>query len=211
MRSVRLFVFRHGETDWNKQKRFQGHSDVPLNAKGLQQAESLRPLMQTLSPQIALSSDLSRAFDTAKIAMQDLGIHIETAPELREARLGDVEGMVRDDIIAKWGEDFLERWFDAGDLDFVFPNGESKPEHSQRLISAIEEFVDEHGKFERFAISTHGGSVHRLIHSCVNAPQESLWVGNANVFEIELQPAKSGSATKYEWYFIGHIELNPKD
>jgi probable phosphoglycerate mutase len=167
--------------------------------------------MQSLDPQIVLSSDLSRAFDTAKIATQDLGIHIEAAPELREANLGDVEGMIRDDIIKKWGEDFLERWFDASDLEFVFPNGESKPEHSKRLIDAIEEFVDEHTKFNRFAISTHGGSVHRLIHSCVNAPKESLWVGNANVFEIELRRSGSKGATKYEWYFVGHIELNPKD
>src|SRR5688572_15424188 len=143
MTSKRLFVFRHGETDWNVAKRFQGHSDIPLNENGTKQAESLRQLMQSLAPQIVLSSDLSRAFETAKIAVQDLKIHIEAAPELREANLGDVEGMLRDEIIAKWGEGFIERWFDATDLDFVFPNGETKIEHSDRMILAIENFISE--------------------------------------------------------------------
>jgi broad specificity phosphatase PhoE len=214
MPNKRLFIFRHGETDWNVAKRFQGHSDIPLNAKGMHQAESLRPLMQLLAPQIVLSSDLSRAFETAKIAVQDLNIHIEAAPELREANLGDVEGMLRDEIVAKWGDGFIERWFDAKDLDFTFPNGETKIEHSDRLILAIETFIYEHSKFERFAISTHGGSVHRLIHSCENPPKESLWVKNANVFEVELRPLAAASAdgvTEYKWYFVGHIELNPKD
>lgn len=207
MNEKRLYVFRHGETDWNRQKRFQGHSDVPLNENGILQAESLRPLMQQLRPQIVFSSDLSRAFETAKIATQDLNLHIETAPDLREARLGDVEGLLRDEVLARWGEDFIERWFDAEDLEFVFPNGESKMQHSQRLKSAIEQFVHEHSQLERFAISTHGGSVHRLIHSCSNPPQESLWIGNANVFEIVLQPQKD----HFHWLFVGHIELNPEN
>lgn len=213
--SKRLFVFRHGETDWNVAKRFQGHSDIPLNANGIRQAESLRPLMKTLAPQAVFSSDLSRAFETAKIATQDLGIHIETAPELREARLGDVEGMLKDEIIARWGEGFIERWFDANDLDFTFPNGESKTSHSERMIKAIEKFIEEHPNFSRIAISTHGGSVHRLIHSCENPPKEAIWVKNANVFEIELRPRDGEPSplkpTKHKWYFVGHIELNPKD
>ena len=71
---IRLYLFRHGETEYNRQWRFQGHLDIPLNSKGERQAGDLVPLLAPLNLQAMLSSDLKRASQTARIVAQCLGI-----------------------------------------------------------------------------------------------------------------------------------------
>lgn len=194
-----LYIFRHGETDWNKAKRFQGHSDIDLNDLGRAQAEALQRLLKRLNPQIIFSSDLSRAVNTAKIAAALIDVKILTTPDLREANLGDMEGMLRDDIVAKYGEGFIEQWFDPNHTDFTFPGGESKTSHLERLIRTIEEYMSQHPEYERYGISTHGGSVHRLIHHCSNAPKERLFVTNGTLYEIEVNVVSG------EWLYKGQL------
>ncbi len=194
-----LYVFRHGETDWNKAKRFQGHSDIDLNELGRAQAEVLQHLLKRLRPQIIFSSDLSRAVNTAKIAAALIDVQIITTPDLREANLGEMEGMLREEIIDKYGEGFIEKWFDPGHKDFVFPGGESKVDHLDRLIRTIEEYMSLHPEYERYGISTHGGSVHRLIHHCSNAPTERIFVTNGTLYEIEVNVVTG------DWHFRGQL------
>ena len=69
-----LFLFRHGETDWNVQERFQGHLDVPLNDKGRAQAAGIIPYLRENKIEAILSSDLSRALETAQIVARGLGV-----------------------------------------------------------------------------------------------------------------------------------------
>ncbi|MEK6554262.1 MAG: histidine phosphatase family protein [Bdellovibrionota bacterium] len=199
-----LYIFRHGETDWNKAKRFQGHSDIDLNALGREQAANLQSVLAQVHPQVILSSDLSRAHNTAKIAAIKLlavqpKIEIITTPLLREAHLGDVEGLERDVIIERYGEEFIERWFDPKHVDFAFPNGETKMAHLERLIKTINDLLQSHSHLDRFAISTHGGSVHRFIHHCENPPQERIFVTNGSLHHIEIE-----LSTK-KWFYRGQI------
>ena len=197
-----LYIFRHGETDWNKAKRFQGHSDIDLNDLGREQAANLQSILAHVHPQVILSSDLSRAHNTAKIAATKLlavqpEIRIITTPDLREAHLGDVEGLERDVIVERYGEGFIEKWFDPLHIDFAFPNGETKADHLERLIRTINWLLETYSEFDRFAISTHGGSVHRLIHHCKNPPQDRVFVTNGSLHEIEVElPSK-------QWVYRG--------
>jgi len=130
-----IFVFRHGETDWNKERRYQGHSDIPLNEEGRRQAEELRARLESLAPQVILSSDLSRAFETAKIAAANLKVDILPFTAYRECHLGECEGLHKDVINSKYGPEQLERWgsIQRKDHDFRFPGGESKHELLQRI------------------------------------------------------------------------------
>lgn len=203
-----LYIFRHGETDWNKAKRFQGHSDIDLNDLGREQAAALQPRLEQVRPQLILSSDLSRAFNTARIAAVNLlkvqpQVEIVTTPTLREAHLGDIEGLERDVIIERFGDGFLEKWFDPHCHDFSFPGGESKADHLRRMIETINEMLKTYSHFNRFAISTHGGSVHRLVHHCENPPQERIWVTNGSLHHIEVDV--SGGIDQMKWFYRGQI------
>ena len=90
---LRIFLIRHGETEWNKSGKFQGHSDVKLSPEGIHQAKLLAQHAPFQHVDAIYSSDLSRAFDTAKIlAVKFNVLPVKTTPELRETNFGEWEG-----------------------------------------------------------------------------------------------------------------------
>src|SRR5215467_11482476 len=89
-----LFLFRHGETDWNREGRLQGHTDTPLNATGLAQAEALAEQLRTHRLEAVVSSDLLRAQTTARIVAETIGLPLFTEPGLREVDVGAAEGLL---------------------------------------------------------------------------------------------------------------------
>jgi broad specificity phosphatase PhoE len=199
MSKIEVLVFRHGETDWNRQRRFQGHTDIPLNELGREQAKSLAPLLEKHSPEIILSSDLSRAKETAEIANTLVQVPILLSPAIRECRLGDPEGLERDVVFAQFGELAWERWLSTRpeDRDFSFPNGERKSDHLARMTSYLESFFHENPHYQRMAVSTHGGSLRRLVHHCAGAPEEPVAIPNCVLYRLSFDRA-DGS-----WRFHG--------
>jgi broad specificity phosphatase PhoE len=93
--SHRIFLLRHGETDWNKTARYQGISDVPLNEDGLEQARRLGVRLSRIQPDKVMASPLRRAAQTAEMIMErnDSQVPIETREELREISFGAWEGL----------------------------------------------------------------------------------------------------------------------
>ncbi len=157
MKLKNIYVVRHAETDWNKNLRFQGQTDVQLNDLGREQALKLRPIMQQLQIESVYSSSLSRAFETAEIATQELKITIQKDDRLRETNIGDAEGLTHDEIVAKFGEHSLTKWrsYEERLLDFHFVNGESK---RQMMIRARQVFLDiaQNSNRGTIAIFSHG-------------------------------------------------------
>src|SRR3982751_4036515 len=98
MPSTDLILIRHGETDWNRELRFQGHIDVPLNDMGHEQARRLGWRRADEPVQQIVSSDLMRAQQTAAPAARQLGLEVLTSAGLREQHFGAVEGMRADEI-----------------------------------------------------------------------------------------------------------------
>lgn len=95
-----IYIVRHGETDWNVAHRIQGHSDIPLNKVGEQQAKKLRKTLGHISFAAVFSSDLSRAKRTAELAMLEKEIAVQTLAVLRERNFGSLEGKNVDDFFA---------------------------------------------------------------------------------------------------------------
>lgn len=197
MSKVQLFIFRHGETNWNKEKRFQGHTDIPLNDLGKLQASELTNQLNIHKPDVILCSDLIRAVETAQIANQDLNAPMHFSSELRECFLGEPEGMYLDDIKIKYAP-AVELWHSVKPEhdSFCFPNGETKLMHKIRLVNFIEKFCFENSSYKKVAVSTHGGSIRRLVHHCQNAPSDPIPVPNCSLFLIELDLAKK------QWIFL---------
>lgn len=188
MKLKNIYVVRHAETDWNKDLRFQGQTDVQLNDVGREQALKLRPIMQQLQIESVYSSSLSRAYETAEIATQELKVTIQKDDRLRETNIGDAEGLTHDEILAKFGEHSLTKWrsYEERLLDFHFVNGESK---RQMMIRARQVFLDiaQNSNRNTIAIFSHGMIMRALTYVFgVGLP----W---------DLQVFSNGSVHHYVW------------
>ena len=139
-----LLLVRHGETDWNAERRWQGHADVPLNERGREQARALAERLAGESIDAIYSSDLSRARDTADIVGARLDVPVAVDPDLREIDVGAVEGLTAEESAA------FEGW-----------QGEPKEDHSERVLAAISRIAERHPG-ERILVVTHGGSMRRV-------------------------------------------------
>jgi len=134
-----LFLFRHGETDWNRAGRLQGHTDTPLNATGLAQAQALAERLRPHRLDAVMSSDLARAWTTARIVAEGLGVPLISEPGLREANIGEAEGLYWPEVKSRFGETLTERWFTHDDA--AFPGGETGLETRWRGLAALRRFV----------------------------------------------------------------------
>jgi broad specificity phosphatase PhoE len=160
-----FYLIRHGETDWNiKLARLQGHTDIPLNEKGIRQAQALQNLISDLGITKVLSSDLIRAQSTAQL-MIGSRLPIETHRDLREVHLGIGEGMTWDEVSLKLGLDFRTRWSANGEvhMDMRFPEGESRSELVGRVKACLLKYLEAHPK-ERIAFVTHGFVIRSMVY-----------------------------------------------
>ncbi|MCT2534245.1 histidine phosphatase family protein [Aquibacillus koreensis] len=103
---------RHGVTDWNLQRRAQGQTDIPLNDEGKAQAQRLAARLVREEWDLVVSSDLSRAFDTAKVVAEKLDIPLYQDTRLREISFGKLEGLTKEARDEKWGPNW--RGLDLG-------------------------------------------------------------------------------------------------
>lgn len=141
-----LLLIRHGETDWNAERRWQGHADVPLNARGREQARELAEQLAGDRIDAIYSSDLSRARDTAAIVGARLGLPVVPDPDLREIDVGAAEGLT---------------WEESAALREDGWKGEPKEAHAERFLRALDRIASAHPD-ARVVVVTHGGSMRRV-------------------------------------------------
>lgn len=193
-------MFRHGETDWNRDRRLQGHSDIPLNTRGREQAASLATDLRPMAIELILTSDLSRALETARFVARESGAPIIVIPELRETHLGAAEGLTHAEVVAKFGEDSWQRWLSLhpDDDHFSFHGGESKVQLRDRLFRAIESSLHRF-PHERVAVSTHGGALRRILHHVHPAFAEPAIIPNCSVLEFSFEVARQTSSPLWSY------------
>ncbi|KAG7909866.1 hypothetical protein KL906_001771 [Ogataea polymorpha] len=149
---VRVFIVRHGQTSWNNLKILQGHKDVPLNDRGLEQARSVSRRMKDLDIDEFVSSDLSRCVQTMNEIVsahrEKPNFKLRYTPNLRERSMGPVEGMPLSEAKEKYGAQFKEM-------------GETKVELLTRLQNEWSRIIDEAAAngYTNVLICTHGGVI----------------------------------------------------
>lgn len=165
---MRLLLIRHGETEWNRAGRYQGHSDIELSATGIWQAERLRDCLDGQRIDAVYSSDLKRALRIAKIIASEHGLVVIPCKELREINFGKFEGMTFNEIqrhYSGWG---------GVSSNANIPGGESL----NQLASRIELFVSNVSKYsakETILIVAHGGSLQVLVCLLLGIGIEHWW------------------------------------
>jgi broad specificity phosphatase PhoE len=153
-----LLLVRHGETDWNREGRWQGLSDTHLNDQGREQARSLA--LQADGVDVIYSSDLARASETAEIVAEDLGLDVRLDERLRERGFGEWEGLNSDEIEERFAEAH-GRW-KAGEGPGA-ENAEPFAAFAGRIHDFVDEILERHPG-ETVLVVSHGGSI-RVIHA----------------------------------------------
>ena len=166
-----LLLIRHGETDWNRQGRFQGQSDVPLNSAGHAQAQRLAARLAA-EPQDALfTSDLQRARQTAAPLAAAWARTPVALAGLREQNFGMLEGLQASTIQAQ--HPVLWAGWLQQDLDFAAPGGESQRQFYTRVLAAVQALAAAHAG-QRLVVVTHGGVLDMLWRSAHALPLTGL-------------------------------------
>ena len=147
-----FYLVRHGETDWNKQGRLQGWSDIPLNDTGREQARELGARIADIPFDAVYASDLSRAADTARIAVESRDLDVHTDPDLRERHFGTWEGMSDAEIRKRHSPEPGQAWGDD----------ESKDEARKRCTRAVSRIASRHPG-GAILLVTHGGTIRLLL------------------------------------------------
>ncbi len=175
-----LILLRHGETDWNVERRMQGHRDIDLNEAGRGQAVDAALSVAALNPQVIVSSDSKRAFDTASTVAAVCGLPVAVDPRLRETSMGDWEGLTRDEVVASWPGEW-ERWRTTSPHASP-PRGESRKQVARRAAQVVAEL--DAGADQRALLVSHGGLIVGLTGLLLDLPDHSwatlIGVGNCH-------------------------------
>jgi glucosyl-3-phosphoglycerate phosphatase len=167
----RVVLWRHGQTVWNAENRFQGQTDVPMDEVGVQQAGRAARLLAALAPQVIVSSDLRRAVDTAAPLAQILRQPVLIDAGLRETHGGEWEGLVAQDILAK-DLDAYRAWQRGEDVR-AGTTGERRSEVAERAVPAIERALAKLPDTSGTVVAvTHGGSARAVVGQMLALPQE---------------------------------------
>ncbi|MEJ8815136.1 histidine phosphatase family protein [Variovorax ureilyticus] len=210
MPTTELILIRHGETDWNRELRFQGHIDVPLNDMGHEQARRLGLRLAGESVQYLVSSDLMRAQQTAAPAAQQLELAIATTVTLREQNFGVVEGMRAEEIQTLHPRAW-EDWLQFRE-DHAMPEGESARQFHGRIIDALGSIATAHSG-QSVLVVTHGGVLDMVWRTArglgLNGPRQSE-IPNAGFNRIRLADASAPDRIEIvDWADTRHLDDLP--
>jgi glucosyl-3-phosphoglycerate phosphatase len=147
---IKLVLWRHGQTAFNADRRFQGQSDVPLNAAGRGQAERAAPYLAAMRPDAIFSSDLSRASETAEVLARLTGLPVQLDKDLRERGGGSWEGKTAAEI-AELYPDAYAAW--------APPDGEAALAVADRASLAMERIADNLPGGSLAVVVGHGGAL----------------------------------------------------
>ncbi|TGK02069.1 histidine phosphatase family protein [Leptospira selangorensis] len=186
-KEYQLFLIRHGETVWNKERRLQGQTDTPLSEFGKEQASKLAEKLKNKKIELIFSSDLKRAKETSEQISHQLGIKIIYHPGLREIHLGEAQGILESDLPNKFGEESYSAWKSSEKVydQFRFPGGESKSEAELRIIESILNLLKLHRK-NNIAICSHGFVLSRFYEHFSLKKFSHSKLGNCEVIELSI-------------------------
>jgi broad specificity phosphatase PhoE len=154
-----ILLARHGESDWNRTRRWQGFADRPLTSLGRRQAIELAARLEETELDAVYSSDLQRASETAEIVARSKRLDVRTVPDLREVDVGSWSGLTRAEAEARYPRAYA-RWLQGEE---GWDDGETYDQLGERVVRAIQRIAKAHDG-QRVLIVAHGGTI-RAIHA----------------------------------------------
>ncbi len=179
---MELYLVRHGETESNKAKRYQGWTESPLSQEGIRQAERAGLFLGSQNIAGLYCSDLQRAFHTARVIGALSGFRPEVTDLLREINFGQWEGLTYDQIEEGWGNE-IRLWLDDP-FNRSAPEGETLGEVCKRMKVFLDQLTEQTKEGQRIAAVSHGGSIRALLYHVLNLDSSKFWnikIDNASI------------------------------
>jgi broad specificity phosphatase PhoE len=192
-----LLLIRHGETDWNREGRWQGQLDVPLNVHGLEQAAIMAEVVSIEPLDAIYASDLRRAAQTAEVLAAATGVPVIEDRRLREIDLGRWQGLREGEI--SLAQDEALRRFQANPAEAPPPEGETVLDVQRRMQAAVHDILNAHPA-GRVAIVSHGLALAALKAALLGWPLEGDWRHEPANAEVEVfWPKGDGQTAEPAW------------
>jgi probable phosphoglycerate mutase len=198
-----VYLIRHGETMWNREKRLQGHIDISLNDVGYWQANCLAQHMAGKNLAAVISSDLSRAIDTAKPIAEHHQLDLILDPALRERHYGIMQGLSHQEIEKNHPHNHAA-WKNR-EVDFQPESGESLQQLYDRAVNAVKHWANTYPDKE-IVVVAHGG-----VLDCLNRAATNKTLAQARDFEIlnaslNTLSYSNGQFELIQWGDVSHLE-----
>ena len=183
-------MVRHGETNWNRDNRFQGHADPPLNETGRRQARALARDLRDDRLSALYTSPLQRAAETAAIVARELELEVRLLEALREVDVGSWSGLTRAEVEDRFPEGY-RRWLDYG---HGWDDGETYADLGRRVLAGLVEIAATHPG-ERVLAVTHGGPIRSALAAATgvkfaDARRSINVVGNCAVVRLAIRDGR---------------------
>lgn len=182
---LHLMLVRHGETEWNLQRRFQGQSDVPLSELGKRQAELAAERLAGQTIDAVYASDLKRAWETAGFIAEKNDLEVSPEPRLRELKFGVLEGLTFDEAEAQYPE-MIAAWLE--DFKNTPEEGETIDQFNARIISLLDDLKNQHDE-QVVLLVGHGGSLSEILRIVLGLSRQKRWyleMENASLSEVSI-------------------------
>lgn len=186
--ALRLFLVRHAQTDWNRDRRFQGWTDTALSDRGRSQAEAVARALADLELRAVYASPLERARATAQAIAAPHGLGVRTDEAFKEMRFGTWEGLTVTEVSERDRERY-EIWVEAPHR-FTAPGGESLEEVRARVLEGLGRLRAGHGE-DTVCLVAHGVTSRVLILEALGLGLDRLWsihVASTGISELEFRP-----------------------
>jgi len=208
-----LFLIRHGHTESNAQLLLHGVTDVPLNPLGHRQAELIAERQRSeLRLEAILSSPLVRALTTAQIIGERVGLEPTIVPGLMEVNFGTLEGI----SIARFADEHPElavRMLDLDDFDVGWPEGESRREFHERVLTTFQAILEEYAA-HAVAVVTHGGVIGSLVNQIRGvSPNDILAYDfmNCSMTHVDVMPDHTDVHRLNDVVHLEILDVEPDD
>ena len=165
---MKFFVVRHGETDWNKLGRFQGHTDISLNDRGLSQARETAVASEDWGYTAIYSSPLVRTIQVAEEIVKVTPMTVSQEPGLKELSLGDLEGVTGEEMRNDWPALFAAWRTEPEKMSM--PNGESLGELRDRTWQVILDIEQKHSSDDSIVVISHNFAIRSIVNELLGMP-----------------------------------------
>ncbi|MFP4021065.1 MAG: alpha-ribazole phosphatase [Halanaerobium sp.] len=182
---TRLFLLRHGETDWNQKSIFQGQTDIDLNKRGRDQAQKTAEMLKKIEIEQIYSSDLKRAKNTARIIADQKNLKLRANKQLREIGFGDWEGLNFAEIKKEY-PDLLVSW-QQDPVHNSPPAGEKLLDFRLRVENFFKKIISSH-QGDKILVVTHGGVIKAYLTAVLSIKPEKFWqfqIDNCSLTELK--------------------------
>lgn len=209
MSNAKVILVRHGETVWNTEGKEMGQLDSPLTSKGIWQAELLADRLEKMDFRAMCSSDLGRAYDTAKIIASKKGIEIKIDTRLRERNMGIFQGLTTSEMKSRFPIEWKQ--YQEGGFEYVIPKGESARQRVERTVTCLNELSERHPG-ETILCVTHTGILMGFFQYVLGLPHESGKKFKRPNAAINVFASENGNWILETWGDVSHIsDLQPPD